>query len=184
SVLAYTEGDSASVFRSGNAAFMRHWSSAYQGLQDAMKPGTVAVTLIPAGPAGRAHVIGGFQLAVSQYSAHKREAAELVLYLTGIDVQKRRALRRGYLPTYPELHRSTELLSVLPQAQVFAEAQPDTWVFRPASITGRKYSEVSELYYKAVHRALSGHVPAKQALQEAAQKLSLLASNPAGKFQQ
>ena len=184
SVLAYTEGDSASVFRSGNAAFMRHWSSAYQGLQGAMKPGTLAVTLMPAGPAGRAHVIGGFQLGVSEYSAHKREAAELVLYLTGVEVQTRRALRRGYLPTYPELHRSADLLRVLPQAQVFADADPNTWVFRPSSVTGRKYPEVSEIYYKAVHRALSGTIPAKQALEEAARKLSLLTSNPEGKFQQ
>ena len=78
SVLAYTEADTSNVFRSGNAAFMRHWSSAFQSIRDAMNPHTVGVALMPAGPAGRAHTIGGFQLAVSRYSSHPREAAELV----------------------------------------------------------------------------------------------------------
>jgi trehalose/maltose transport system substrate-binding protein len=183
SVLAYTESDTFNVFRSGNAAFMRHWGSAFQSVRKAMKADSVAIAPLPAGPAGRAHAIGGFQLAVSRYSLHPKEAAELVLYLTGIEVQTRRALRRGYVPTYPELHRNAELLRSLPQAQILGEAAPETWVFRPASITGQKYPEVSKTYYQSVHGILSGQIPVQRGLAETARKLKLLAENPGGKFQ-
>lgn len=95
SVLAYTEADTSNVFVSGNAAFMRHWSSALRGVRDDMGGvGTVGVALLPLGPGGRAHTIGGFQLAVSRYSSHTREAAQAVSYLTGTEVQTRRSTLR------------------------------------------------------------------------------------------
>lgn len=183
SVLAYTEADASNVFLAGNAAFMRHWSSAFQGFRQNMAPGSVGVALLPAGPAGRAHTIGGFQLAVSRYSKHTREAAALVLYLTGIQVQTRRALRRGFIPTYPELYQSPELLQALPQARVFAEAAPASWIFRPASVTGKRYSEVSEAYYQQVHEILSRRASTRTALVSLAQRLQTLTDNPAGRFQ-
>jgi len=99
SVLAYTESDTLNVFRSGNAAFMRHWSSAFRGIAERSQPKTVGIALLPAGPSGRAQSVGGFHLAVSRYSAHPRQAAELVLFLTGMEIQARRALRRGFIPT-------------------------------------------------------------------------------------
>lgn len=182
SVLAYTESDTLNAFRAGNAAFMRHWSSTLQRARQQLGDKAVDVALLPAGPAGRAHTIGGFQLAVSAYSQHQREAAELVLFLTGIEVQTRRALRRGYLATYPELHRSAELLAALPQAKIFGTAPEKTWVFRPASITGAKYSEVSKSYYENIHRILSGSVSAEQALEEIRQRLHILIEGPAGVF--
>jgi trehalose/maltose transport system substrate-binding protein len=179
SVLAYTESDSSNVFRSGNAAFMRHWSSAFRGIRDSMVSGSAGVALLPAGAAGRAHTIGGFQLAVSKYSQHQREAIDLVLYLTGKDVQLRRALRRGYLPTYPELHQGQELQKTLPQARVFGEAR-ETWVFRPSSIVGEKYTELSEAYIENVHEILSGNVSSERAIAEIRQKLTILTGVPTG----
>lgn len=182
SVLAYTEADSVNVFRSGNAAFMRHWSSAYQGIRTSLSTGSVSVGLLPGGAGGRAHTIGGFQLAVSRYSLHAREAVELVLYLTGIEVQAKRARLRGFLPTYPELHQQPDLIRALPPVRIFRDAPQESWVFRPASITGGKYSEVSEIFYENVHRTLSGSAGAGQTLSEAAHKLRLLSGVPAGVF--
>jgi trehalose/maltose transport system substrate-binding protein len=183
SVLAYTEADTSNVFRSGNAAFMRHWSSGFQSIREAMRPGAANVTLLPAGPAGRANAIGGFQLAVSRYSLHTQEAVELILYLTGVEVQTRRALRRGFLPTYPELHKAPQLLQQLPQARIFGEAPDASWIFRPASITGRKYPEVSKAYFENVHKVLAGQMQAERAVEAIGTKLRMLADNPAGLFQ-
>jgi trehalose/maltose transport system substrate-binding protein len=183
SVLAYTEADTSNVFRSGNAAFMRHWTSAFRAIRDTMRPSAVDVALLPAGPAGRATTIGGFHLAVSRYSLHTREAAALILYLTGTEVQTRRALRRGFLPTYPELHHAPQLVRDLPQARIFSEASVASWIFRPASITGRKYPEVSKAYFQYVHRALAGEMPTDRALAEIRKKLRTLADSPTGLFQ-
>jgi trehalose/maltose transport system substrate-binding protein len=157
SVLTYTEADSLNAFRSGNAAFLRYWSSGFRSNRraDSAIKGRFDVTLLPAGPHGRAQTTGGFELAVSRYSAHQREAAELVVYLTGSKVQKSRAIREGYLPTIPRLYRDPEILDAVPEASVVERAGRKSWISRPSSIAGQKYSDVSKSYYLAVHRILS-----------------------------
>ena len=174
SVIAYTEADTSNVFRAGNAAFMRHWTSAYQSIRGTMEPESIGIALLPAGPAGRAMTIGGFQLAVSRYSQHAREAADLVLYLTSPEVQARRAIRRGFLPTYPELHRRSDVARALPPASVFAAAPPASWTFRPASATASNYPEVTKVYFEKVHELLAGKIPAERALVEIEQRVKSL----------
>ena len=102
-VLSYTESDSMAVFRAGNAAFLRHWSGALSASRSAGTPirGRFGVALLPAGPHGRAQAMGGFHLGVSRNSTNPRESAQLVLRLTGSQVQLRRAVSSGYLPTIP-----------------------------------------------------------------------------------
>jgi trehalose/maltose transport system substrate-binding protein len=157
SVLTYTEADSLNAFRSGNAAFLRYWSSGFRSNRraDSAISGRFDVTLLPAGPHGRAQTTGGFELAVSRYSAHQREAAKLVVYLTGSKVQKFRAIQEGYLPTIPQLYGDREILHAVPEAKVVEKAGRKTWISRPSSIAGPKYSDVSRSYYRAVHRILS-----------------------------
>src|SRR5690242_17822926 len=56
SVLSYNESDSLNAFRSGNAAFLRYWSSGYApaNQDDSAVRDRFKVTLLPAGPHGRA----------------------------------------------------------------------------------------------------------------------------------
>jgi trehalose/maltose transport system substrate-binding protein len=157
-VLNYTEADSLNVFRSGNAAFMRYWSRGY-ALND-----KTGLALLPAGSHGRAQTIGGFHFAVSRYSRHPRQAAQLVLYLTGRKVQLQRALRGGYLPTISCLFQEKELLRKLPQIDLLKSTGSNTWIARPSAITGSKYAEVSRAYYQAVHSILRGAATAEDAM--------------------
>jgi len=131
----------------------------------------VQVALLPAGPRGRAQVMGGFQLAVSRYSAHPREAARLVDFLTGSEVQMRRALRRGYLPTIPRLYDQPELANALPQVGELRRAGLESWVTRPSTISGAKYAQVSKAYYDTVHDILSRKVEAKEGVARLEQQL-------------
>ncbi len=158
SVLSYTESDTLNVFRSGLAAFMRYWSSGFKGLTESMPAGSVGIALLPAGPAERAQTVGGFVLAVSRYSAHTKEAAALVRYLTGAEVQKRRALRRDYLPTRTDLYEDAAVLNALPQMRLLRNASRESWVARPSMATGDRYKEVSKAYYQTVHSILAGQV--------------------------
>jgi trehalose/maltose transport system substrate-binding protein len=173
SVLSYTESDSLNAFRSGNAAFLRYWSSGYSlsNREDSAVRGRFSVALLPGGPHGRAQTMGGFQIAVSRYSAHPRESADLTRFLTGAQMQKNRALQDGYLPTRPGLYNDPELLKAIPQAQALRKAGLTDWVARPSSITGNSYADVSRTYYDAVHAVLSASLQAEEALRGVEKRL-------------
>jgi trehalose/maltose transport system substrate-binding protein len=166
SVLVYTESDSLNTFRAGKAAFLRHWSGALSSRRSADAPirGRVAMALLPAGPHGRAQAMGGFQFAVSRYSAHPNKAARLVLYLTGAPVQLRRALQREYLPTIPSLYRDPGLIQTLPHLKALLSTGLRAWIARPSAIAGAAYGDVSKAYYETVNKVLGGKLPAKEAL--------------------
>jgi trehalose/maltose transport system substrate-binding protein len=129
------------------------------------------VTQLPAGPGGRAQSVGGFQLAVSRYSAHSREAAKLVEYLTSNKVQKLRVVQEGYLPTVSQLYSDTDVLVAVPEAKVFRNARRESWVARPSSIAAAKYSTLSRDYYDTVHRILTGQASPERALDELEKRL-------------
>jgi len=124
--------------------------------------------------------MGGFQLAVSRYSAHPRESAQLVLYLTGGEVQLRRAVSAGYLPTIPRLYQNLELLHVLPIGAALQNAGQDAWVVRPSTVAGNKYSAVSTAYYQAVHDILSRRTGPEDGLAGLQKTLIELTGFPAG----
>jgi trehalose/maltose transport system substrate-binding protein len=159
---------------------MRHWSSAFRAIAERSQTQTVGIALLPAGPSGRAQSVGGFHLAVSRYSAHPRQAAELVLFLTGMEVQTRRALRRGFVPTYSDLHRTTELAHALPQSHKLQQATEKSWVLRPSTVTGNKYAEASRAYYRSVHSILSKKVQAAAAFASLEQELKRLTNSRRG----
>ena len=147
---------------------MRHscdtGSSAYRSIVRHMKTGTAGAAFVPAGPAGRVQTMGGFQLGVSGYSEHKREAVELILYLTGKTVQSRRALERGISPTYPEFYHRTDLIAALPQVGILRKTTPRSWVLRPSTVTGARYADVSKTYYEGVHRVLGREATPREEL--------------------
>jgi trehalose/maltose transport system substrate-binding protein len=165
SVLSYTEGDSLNAFSSGKAAFLRHWSGGFSRARasESSIADRFAMAPLPAGTHGRAQTMGGFQLSVSRYSKHPREAAELVLYLTGKEVQLNRALSSGYLPTIPALYQNPELVRLLPFVEELRKGA-SSWIARPSSISKSKYRDVSKAYYTTVHNVLTGEADADSAL--------------------
>ena len=173
SVLTYTEADSLNAFRSGNAAFLRHWSSGYPPAlaKDPEVLGRFDITLLPAGAAGRAQSMGGFHLGVSAYSRHPAEAARLVVHLTGRQVQLQRALARGYLPTIPDLYGEARILNLFPFVSRLGRTGPAGWVARPSTVAGRRYSEVSKAYYRSVHSVLERQASAEEALRALEKRL-------------
>ncbi|MFE0754550.1 ABC transporter substrate-binding protein [Inquilinus sp. NPDC058860] len=158
-VLNYMEEDARGVFQSGNAAFMRNWPYAYSLVNSGDSPvkGKIATAPLPKGDgegARHAATLGGWNLAVSKYSAHPKEAADLVLYLTGKEEQKRRAIDATFQTTIPALYDDPEVLKAQP---FFAQLKAafESAVARPSAITGERYNEVSTLFWNAVHNTLS-----------------------------
>ncbi len=164
-VVGYREWDSLNVWVAGDAAFMRHWPSAYI---DSRAAGSLIrnkfdMALLPGGKAGRLGTLGGWGLAVSRFSVHPREALELVRYLTRRDVQVKRARVLSQPPTLPELYNLPEVLGPNPRFALLRQAFQTGIVSRPSDVTGKKYEDVSSAYIQAVHSVLTGEKSAPEA---------------------
>jgi trehalose/maltose transport system substrate-binding protein len=164
-VVGYREWDALNVWVAGDAAFMRNWPSAYVDSQAAGSPieNKFDVGLLPAGKAGRVGTLGGWGLAVSRFSAHPREALELVRYLTAGDVQVKRARVLSQPPTLPELYKLAEVIESVPHSALLSQAFRTGTVSRPSNVAGKKYEDVTDAYIQAVHSVLTGEKNAPEA---------------------
>src|SRR5882724_8815629 len=164
-VVGYREWDSLNVWVAGDAAFMRHWPSAYVDSQAAGSPirNKFDIALLPGGKADRVGTLGGWGLAVSRFSAHPREALELLRYLTRRDLQLKRSRVLSAPPTLPELYNLPVVLAPNPRFDLLGQAFRTGIVSRPSNVTGKKYQDVTEAYIQAVHSVLTGENGAPEA---------------------
>jgi trehalose/maltose transport system substrate-binding protein len=164
-VVGYREWDSLNVWVAGDAAFMRNWPSAYVDSQAAGSPirNKFDIALLPGGKVGRVGTLGGWGLAVSRFSAHPREALELVRYLTRRDVQVKRSRVLSQPPTLPELYNLPEVLEANPRSVLLSQAFRTGIVSRPSNVSGKKYQDVTDAYISAVHSVLTGEKRAPEA---------------------
>jgi trehalose/maltose transport system substrate-binding protein len=176
-VLNYSEEESRGVWQSGNAVFMRNWPYAWAlgNAPDSPIKDKIGVAPLPkGGPDGKnTGTLGGWQLAVSKYSANPDLAADLAIYLASPEEQKRRAIKGSYNPTIESLYKDQEVLSAVPffgsLYTTFTNA-----VARPSRVTGAKYNQVSAEFFNAVHEVLSGTSEAEPALAELESRLDRL----------
>jgi trehalose/maltose transport system substrate-binding protein len=166
-VTAFGEEEARAVWQAGNAAFMRNWPYAYSlgNADDSVIKGLFDVSPLPAGKSGKgAATLGGWQLAVSKYSAHPAEAAKLALFMASKDEQKIRAIKGSLNPTIMSLYQDPDVLAAAPffgsLYDVFTNA-----VARPSTATAPNYSDVSALFFNAVHSVLTGDTDAKTAFE-------------------
>ena len=159
-VLAYQEEESRGVWQTGNAVFMRNWPYAYSlgNSGDSAVKGKFDVAPLPAGTgdgARSAATLGGWNLAVSKYSKNPDAAVALVKFLGSKDSQKYEAINASHLPTIQALYEDADIAAAQPiiprWKEVFLNAVP-----RPSAPTKVKYNEVSNQFWTAVHKTLSG----------------------------
>ncbi len=170
-VTGMQEEDARQIFQAGNAAFMRNWPYAYSLAvgKDSAVVDTVAIAPLPAGEgegASPAATLGGWQMAVSKYSANPDVAVDVARFLTSQEEQLQRALVLSNLPTIEAVYKSEELLNS--DVAWFAELLPvfQNAVARPSTATAPRYNEVSRLFFTAVHSVLTGENDAETALGE------------------
>ena len=165
SVVGYREWDSLNDWLAGDAAFMRNWPSAYVDSQAAGSPirNKFSIAMLPGGKAGPVGTLGGWGLAVSRFSAHPREALELVQYLTRKDVQVKHSQVLSQPSPLLELYNLPELLEQYPHFALLSQAFQTGVVSRPSNVAGKKYQDVSDAYIHAVYSVLSGAESAPEA---------------------
>lgn len=171
-VLDYAEEDTREIFQKGNAMFMRNWSYAYALLRSDNSPvkDKFAVIPLPHGKGRSSSTLGGWQLALSKYSKHPKEAAELIFFMTGKKEQKIRAITASFQPTIKSLYEDPEVLAVAPFFGTLYDSLVGA-VARPSTITSPDYNKVSEIFFTNVHAVLSGTQSAKEALKDTATKI-------------
>ncbi len=167
-VTTYGEEASRAVWQAGNAAFMRNWPYAY-GLgnsADSAVAGLFDYAPLPMGAASAAACLGGWQLAVSRYSANPEAAASVALFLASYEEQKLRALSpQGANPTIPALYDDPDLIEANPlfarMGPILATAYP-----RPSGITAARYNDASVIFFSGVHSVLTGSTDAQTAVED------------------
>jgi trehalose/maltose transport system substrate-binding protein len=180
-VTGYGEEEARGVWQAGNAAFMRNWPYAYSlgQAEDSAIAGLFDVSPLPAGKDAPAATLGGWQLAVSKYSAHPEQAADLAFFMASYDEQKHRAVIGSLNPTIMALYEDEEVLAANPffgsLYDVFINA-----VARPSTATAPQYAATSSLFFNAVHDVLTGNTDAESAFEELELDLEDLLGFPTG----
>ncbi|MCL4764757.1 MAG: ABC transporter substrate-binding protein [Hyphomicrobiaceae bacterium] len=175
-VLNYDEEAARGVFQTGNSVFMRNWPYAWKLAQGEDSPvrGRVGVMPLPSGgPGGKTSgTLGGWHLAVSRYSRHPQEAADLIAFLTSRAQQKKRAIKASYNPTIPALYDDPDVLAANPFFGDLLEPLRNATA-RPSRIAGPHYNRLSSDVWRAAHDILAGQ-PAEARVEQLAEELDRL----------
>jgi trehalose/maltose transport system substrate-binding protein len=163
-VLGYDEEQARGAFQSGKAVFMRNWPYAWAlvNAPDSLVKDKVGVVPLPKGDGEHAvhtGTLGGQSLAVSKYSAHPKEAVDLILYLAGPEEEKRRAVKGAFNPSLKSVYNEPELKNdafFSTFSQVLSSVAT-----RPATVAGKGYNQFSSQFTRAVHATLQGQSTAE-----------------------
>ncbi|MCL6270783.1 extracellular solute-binding protein [Sansalvadorimonas sp. 2012CJ34-2] len=172
--LSSGEEGARGIFQSGNAVFMRNWPYAWALAEGKDSPvqGNVSVTVMPrgGGHGTSAPTLGGWQLGVSKYSHSKQAAAELVMWLTSEQEQKRRAIEGSLPPTIVSLYDDPDILRANPFIGQLKSSFDDA-IARPSTVAGENYNKVSSAVFNSVHNILSGGLSPEESLIKLEKKL-------------
>ncbi len=142
--------------QAGNLLFGMSWGYVWnrtQNDEDSQVKGKVGVVPLPGFTADKAATcIGGWQLAVTAFSTHKKEAVDLIRYLSSPEVSKMQAILASHLPVFPEVYTDADVLKANPW---FKDALPvvETARARPVSAS---YPKVSEAIRNNMNAFLAG----------------------------
>ena len=174
SVVAYREGDSINMFDSGKAAFNRVWlgrtiardQGAHQMYWRPSRPVvTTGFAAIPGGPGGSGATLGGYGLAVSGHTIHRREAVQYVGFLTRAQIQ---SFEKGTsFVNQPGGSSASDAYNQFDESI----RRGSLVVHRPSVETGALYKQVSAAYIGAVHSVLTGKKDARKAADELEKQL-------------
>jgi trehalose/maltose transport system substrate-binding protein len=179
-VTAYQVEDISNVWKAGRAAFMRSWPYHYSLGQaaDSLSRGRFALAPLPSGGVRPVGTLGGWQLLVSKYSAHPKEAVALARYLTSSQMQLVLARQFSYPPTRLALYSDHEVLHVSPYFSWLKDELPRLALARPSSVAGANYLAVSQAYKQAVHSVLTGEADAGTAMAKLEKELVAITGFP------
>ena len=130
-VTTWKETEARNVFVQGKAVFERGWIGDYAIANSAGSKiiGKVGITPLPAAPGRKGQsVLGTWNLAISNFSKHKTEAAEFIRFMTSAEAMKIKYLRGGNIPPRPAVFEDADIRKQYPYIDalkpIFEQARP------------------------------------------------------------
>ena len=164
--------DTMTEFKAGQVLFAVNWGFAWDRFQtdaDSRVKGQVGVMALPAVTRGQgATCLGGWQWAVSAFSRHKSQAADLVRYLAGVEAAKFYAMRGSLLPAHRALYEDTEVLQAVPW---FRDAGAAVLAARSRPVSA-DYAQNSDAIRSSTSAALAGVKTPERATAEIGSRLA------------
>ena len=115
-------------------------------------------------PNSHSTTIGGYLLAINQYSEHKEAAAKLIKYFTKYESQLESAKVSNKAPTINSVYQDSSLKGSVLQ---ILGANYKVGVVRPSAETGERYNRVSQIMQAEITEALHQRKPPAQAMKDA-----------------
>lgn len=160
-------------FQSGNALFERNWTYAWKLHQSSDSPvaGKTGVTILPHFEKGKSvSTLGGWHIGLSKYSDTKKEAWELIKYITSYEVQKKMIMTIGWNPSRKDVYDDADVKKEIPHINILKETLESS-VARPVLAY---YPQFSDMMQRFVNNCLAGKMTPEEALnkiQNEAEKL-------------
>lgn len=147
--------DTRRNFQAGNAVFAVLWAYGWAHFQsdESEVKDNVGVARLPAIEGGEpVSCLGGWEWAVSAFSENQEEAVELVQFLAGPEVSKRRAIEGSALPVTRDLYQDADVLEAMPWLD---SALPVVETARARPVSPR-YNEISEIIRTTTNAVIAG----------------------------
>jgi multiple sugar transport system substrate-binding protein len=179
SVANFAENDALQLFAAGEAAFLRIWPYAWKEIEKGGGPvvGKVGAAPVVAAPgeAGGA-TLGTWGFSLPTASPHPIEAAEVMRWFTGPEVQRELVLDQGYAPTWRKLYEDPGLAEVHPLLAV-QRASLEHPLVRPLTPL---YAQFSDVLQRQVNGMLTGQSTATIAMEASQGQSEVLVRSAAG----
>jgi multiple sugar transport system substrate-binding protein len=179
-VANFAENEALQVFAAGEAAFLRNWPYAWREIEKGGGPvvGKVGVTTmvsVSGDPVGG--TLGTWGLSLLAGSPHPAEAAEVIRWLTGPEVQRELVLSQGYAPTWKALYADAELQRRHPLLEVQRQALAAGPLVRPVTPL---YPQFSDVLQRQVNGMLTARGSATAAMATAQGQSEVIVRSAAG----
>jgi len=179
-VANFAENEALQVFAAGEAAFLRNWPYAWREIEKGGGPvvGKVGVTTLVSEtgePVGG--TLGTWGLSLLAGSPHPAEAAEVIRWLSGPEIQRELVLSQGYAPTWQALYDDPELQRRHPLLEVQRQALAAGPLVRPLTPL---YPQFSDVLQRQVNGMLTARGSAATAMANAQGQSEVIVRSAAG----
>lgn len=179
-VADFAENEALQLFAAGDAAFLRNWPYAWREIEKGGGPvvGKVGVSTVVQAPGVHSGAtLGTWGLSLLAGSSHPRQAAEVIRWFTGPEVQKALVLDQGYAPTWAALYEDPDLRRRHPLLEVQRQALEQGPLVRPLTPL---YAQLSDLLQRQINGMISSGGDGRAAMDAAQRQSSVLVASASG----
>jgi multiple sugar transport system substrate-binding protein len=161
--ITYKEEEGRMAFQAGKLLFQRQWPYQYNlanGDEGTKVKGKFAVAPLPGLDGPGASSLGGHNLGISTYSAHKKSALDFIKFYTSEENQKANLELASQAPTFTDLYDDKSLQEKYPYLTTLRDSINNA-VPRPRVV---RYGDASTAIQDAAYAALTGTKSSADAL--------------------